>query len=486
MKSVKSIKFNMVMNIIRVVFGKIFPLISFPYITRVLLPEGVGKSSFVFSFTYYFQVIAALGISTYAIREGARIRDNKKKIETFLNDMLLLNLFSTLAAYVLLIICVIIMPLNGYRTYIIFYSMTILLSTIGVEYVFSIFEEYVYITVRSLLIQFLSLISLFVFVRDKNDVLVYIILTACASGLSNLYNLTYSKKFVKLFHFRSIKNLKKYLKPVITIFAAGVSSTLYNNIDVLMLSFIHGDASTGLYSAATKLNTSIGGLVTAVSGVILPRISYLLERKETEQLNTIIIKVMKYYLFAVIAIAVGLIPLSYEIIDLFCGTQFHSAGLTMKIMLCVLIFCMVNNFLANQVFVAYKLESQVFRILMFGAVENIILNIILIPMWAENAAALTTLLTEMSVFILLVYQSGKIIDLKEVFSESGQLVLASFMFVLVYLLTSQFCDSDILQIVIVIFIGGGCYCGSLLLMKNSTMLWFIGEGKKLIKKYIAR
>lgn len=483
----KSLKLNMIVNIVRVLLGKIFPLITFPYISRVLLPEGVGKCNFVFTFVYYFQLLSSLGISWYAIREGARKRDNKEELELFLNDILLLNLISMFVSYAILFISVILAPLEGYRELILIYSLMILFNTMGVDYIFSIFEEFTYIAFRSFLMQLLSLVALILLVKDSGDALQYVIISACAQGASNIFNFFYSRKFVTLFRFRSVKYLKRHLKPVLIIFALTLSSTICNNIDTVMLTLFRGDVSTGLYSAAIKINTSVSSIIHAVSGVMLPRSSYYLENGEKDKFQNIIVKVMKYYLFAIVAVTVGLFPISYYVIDIFCGSTFYSAGLTMKIMLLVLFFSMLNGYISFQICMPCKREAQVLKTTVIGALFNFITNVYLIPRWAENGAAFTTLLTEILMFIILIYHSKDIIKYKKIFNELWQMMFSSIGFVITYYVLNELLNlSELLVVFCVIILGGGLYCGILLLVKNSTAIWLVGELKQMGRKVINR
>ena len=189
----------------------LFPLITYPYITAVLSVEELGKYNFSLSIVNYFALIAGLGVSSYAIREGARIREDKRALADFANQMLEINLVSMFTAYILLF-CVlgISNTLAPYKDLILFLSVQMLFTTIGVEWIYSIFEEYQYITIRSILFKIASIILLFVLVRKEGDVFQYAGVVMFATTGSNILDAFFARKYFH-FSFVNLKKLKKHI-----------------------------------------------------------------------------------------------------------------------------------------------------------------------------------------------------------------------------------------------------------------------------------
>ncbi|HFI0817552.1 TPA: oligosaccharide flippase family protein, partial [Streptococcus suis] len=164
----KSLKLNMVLNTIKGITGIIFPLITFPYVSKVLGVTKIGEYNFANSIVSYFILIAGLGISTYAIREGARFRENTKRLQHFANEMFTINVISTIFSYLLLIILLLLVPkFTNYFSLLLILSLQVFFKTVGIEWIYSIFEDYAYITLRSIVFQFISLLLLFIFVKSK-------------------------------------------------------------------------------------------------------------------------------------------------------------------------------------------------------------------------------------------------------------------------------------------------------------------------------
>lgn len=172
--SQKSLKLNAFFNVIKTITSLIFPLITFPYASRILLAEGIGKVNFSFSIISYFSIIANLGIGTYGIREAAKIRENKILLSKFVYEVLIINLISTFIAYLLLMFSFFLIPkFHEYKPLLLISSSNLLLTTIGISWLYQAVEEYGYITIRTVIFQIVSIVLLFLFVKDKNDYIIY-------------------------------------------------------------------------------------------------------------------------------------------------------------------------------------------------------------------------------------------------------------------------------------------------------------------------
>ncbi|WP_270424949.1 flippase [Anaerostipes hadrus] len=478
----KSMKFNLIINVCNVVLYKIFPLITFPYITRILLEEGVGKYNFTISCISYFQLIAALGIVTYAIREGSKIRDNKQKFEVFARQIFEINLMTMIIAYLIFMLFLIVNPLKQYTLMLIIYSAVLFFDTIGVSWIYSIYEDFVYITIRNFIFQIISLVGLFVFVKDEQDVVKYIIITVISAGGSNILNFIHSRKYVKLLKFTPIYNITETLKPILIIFFAQIASTIYLNMDTIMLGFMANDASIGLYSAATKINTVITTLITAINAVVLPRLSYYVQSNEKKKFDELVKKVMKYYLFLTLPCIVGLLPITEQILTIFCGYRFVNASIAMKIMLIDLFFSLLNGFIAYQICIPYGNENEVLKSTILGAVTNTILNFILIPQYAQNGAAMATVLSEFTVFLSLIYFTKDVVKYKEIFDDLWQLLIATLAFIGIYFIIGIRIKNIFISVCVVILLGGLLYLILLYKMNNYIIRCVETEAKRVVKR----
>ena len=255
---VRSMKFNAVLNAIKQLLAVIFPLITVPYASRILQKANYGKINFSSSIVNYIVLIAALGISTYAIREGASIRNEKKKLSKFQNEVFTINIYSTLLSYLILIALLMFsVSLKEYRLLMIIQSTSIVFTTLGADWINSIHEDYLFITVRYIVVQIISIICLFLFVKDTNDYVIYAMISTFSSVGGNVFNIIYIRK--KYAHLRLVKecNFKKHMKPIMLLFCNAIAITIYVNSDTTILGFFKGDGAVGIYAIAAKLYLSL-------------------------------------------------------------------------------------------------------------------------------------------------------------------------------------------------------------------------------------
>ena len=232
MRNQRSIGVNAGLNMIRTACQVIFPLITFPYVSRVLHVENIGIYNFCQSVISYFSLLAALGISTYAIREGARYRDNEEKMSLFASEVFSINFISTAFSYLILVVCILLIPrFNQYSSIMVALSISIMFTLIGSEWIFQIYEDYKYITIRGILFQFISLILMFVLVRNSSDLFAYVWITVISCSGANILNAVSRRKYCKI---RLTINAKilTHLAPILVLFATSVATTILSLIHI--------------------------------------------------------------------------------------------------------------------------------------------------------------------------------------------------------------------------------------------------------------
>jgi O-antigen/teichoic acid export membrane protein len=475
----RSIKFNFAMNMIRTLMIIIFPLITFPYASRILLSEGIGKANFVASIVSYFQLLAALGIATYAITEGAKIRDNKKKLSHFATEILSINIISTVISYLIFIAIIQLPVFENYRTLLLIGCLSIIFSTIGMEWIYNIVEDYKYITIRSIGFQFISLILLFVLVRESSDVPQYIALIVIASAGSGILNFIHAKKYITLFS-DPIKtyDIKKHIKPILIIFSMSIASTIYVSADITMLGIMKDNETVGIYTSAIKINQIICLLISSLSAVLLPRLSYYIALGDKVKFNDLVKKTIHFMLILIVPCMVGMYLLSEELILIMSGKDFIEAVPIMRIMTLNLFLSPVNGFLAYQIFMPYGKAKVSFYATLAGATGNMILNFLLIPKYSHEGAAFSTIIAEGIVLFVCVFYAKTIINIRGILNDSWQYVIATLPIIFVYYIV-EWCDVTNLfakSLLITIF-GILVYGIALLIMKNQFLIDLLEEVK---------
>ena len=393
----RNIKLNMAINALKGALGVIFPLITFPYVSKVLQVENIGKYNFATSVISYFLLIASLGISTYAVREGAKYRENREQLNRFANEIFTINMVTTVISYVLLFVLLIYVPkFKSYRELLLILSLEIIFKTIGIDWIYSIYEDYIYITLRSIIFQILSLILLFLLVHKKEDYIIYAGITVFASVGANLLNYFRSKKYCNV-QLTWKFDWKKHLKPILVFFATTLTTTIYVSSDTTMLGIFCGDYSVGIYSVAVKVYSIVKTIMASTVIVAIPRMVSIASKNSREsqsELNATAKEIFDTILTVLIPALVGIVVLAPNIVRILSDESYAAAILPLRMLAIALVFCIIAYFWAQGILYTFGQEKRVLIGTSVSAVMNVVLNLILIPLWAQNAAALTTVISE--------------------------------------------------------------------------------------------
>lgn len=389
----RSLKANAVLNGIKQCCTMLFPLITFPYVSRVLGSDGYGKYSFAQSVTSYFLLIAALGINTYAIREGAKIREDKEKIKIFCSEVFSINVLSAAFSLICLLLTLLLSTkIRGYSSFILIQSTAIIMATFGTNWVNSIYEDYLYLTVRYIVVQFVAITCMFAFVRTTGDVIRYCIISVLATSGGDLINLVYVRRYVQI-KFTHRMELKKHIIPMLVLFANSIAITIYVSSDITMLGFFVDDTSVGVYSFASKIYNILKQLVNAVIVVSLPRASYLINNR-AEEYERYINKLFSAINVVLFPVVIGTFLMSDSIITIAGGKQYISGNTALKILSIATLFAIYASIFTNCVLIANRQEDKCLKSTIASAIVNVGLNTVLIPHIGMAGAAITTVIAE--------------------------------------------------------------------------------------------
>lgn len=396
----KSLKVNFIMNAILTMSSFIFPLITFPYVSRILMPSGVGKVNFATSVINYFSMIAQLGIPTYGIRACARVRDDREKLTRTAHELLFINIVMSIISYLGLFIALLTVPrLQSERLLYVIVSFTIILTTIGMEWIYKALEQYTYITVRSLIFKFISVVAMLLLIHSKSDYLLYGAISIFAASASNIFNFINVHKYIGL---RPVGNynVRQHLKPVMIFFSMSVATTVYTNLDTVMLGFMKNDAEVGYYTAAVKIKNILVSIVTSLGTVLLPRASYYIQKGEIDQFKFLSKKALNFVCLLATPLVIYFILYAKQGILLLSGKAYGPAVLPMQLIMFTVLFIGMSNITGIQILVPLGYERIVLYSVISGAITDLVINFILIPGLASSGAAIGTLVAEAVVLIV--------------------------------------------------------------------------------------
>lgn len=393
-----SIKINVVYSSILTVSGYLFPLITFPYVTRVLGVNNIGICNFVDSIVQYFIYFSMMGITTIGIREIARVKGNKEELSKTFNNLLAINITSTVIAILALLMGVLLVPqLQEHKSLFFIGAAKVLANTLLIEWLFKGLEDFKYITARSIIIRALYVVAVLLLVKEPDDYIMYFFLTSFMVVVNAIVNVIYCRKFVS-FSFKGI-NLKTYLNPFLILGSYQLLTSMYTTFNVAYLGFATDTIEVGYYSTATKLFTIILSFYSAFTGVMMPRMSALLGEgriDEFKRLTNKSVELLFAFVIPIILISEFCAP---EIIRIVAGEGYEGSIMPMRIVMPLMLICGYEQILVLQMLSPMKKDTAILRNSIIGASVALLSNIILVPLFASSGTAVVWVISEIAVMI---------------------------------------------------------------------------------------
>nr|WP_320118760.1 flippase [uncultured Marinifilum sp.] len=405
------IKKNFAFNSILTVSNYIFPLLTFPYISRVLGVSNVGLCNFTDSVINYFILFSMLGISAVGIREIAKSKVDHKKLNSTFSSLLFLNAISTFIALISLLLAVIFVPKLHENWELMFLGgVKLLFNCLLTEWFFRGIEDFKYITIRSVIVKAIFVVSVFIFVKHETDVQIYYTLLVTLVVVNSIFNYVYRRRFVT-FSFKCI-NFTPFLKSYITIGFYMLLTSMYTSFNIAYLGFVSGNIEVGYYTTATKLYSILLSLFTAFTAVMLPRMSALVAERKIDEVRRLIVKSYD----ALIAFCLPLIIVSTifapQIINLIAGSGYEGAIVPMRIVMPLMLIIGIEQILVLQLMVPLKMDNKILINSVLGASVGLLLNILLVSKFKSVGSAIVWVCSEISVLVMAQYFVKKSLNIQ--------------------------------------------------------------------------
>lgn len=393
-----SLKKNFLYSSLLTTSNYIFPLITYPYVSRILGVTNIGRYNFADSIINYFIMFSVMGIGIIGIREIAGTQEDKANRNKAFSALFLLNAILTLIALVVLLVCIFTVPDLYDNKNLMYVGILKLVSNLFlIDWFYKGVEKFKYITNITLSIKFLYVISVFLFVKESNDYTIYYLLCTLMITFNAIANFTYVFKFVKL-NFKSL-NIKKYLR---TNFVLGIYcflTSMYTSFNVAYLGFVSGNTEVGYYTTGTKLFTIIIALYSAFTGVVQPRMSSLLSENKFDEFISLIKKSIDLLVTITIPAVLFTHFFSPEIIRIISGEGYEGAIMPTKIVMPLIFIIGYEQILVVQILTPLKKDKQILINSILGAVIGLILNLILVNKYASIGSAIAWVISEITVLI---------------------------------------------------------------------------------------
>lgn len=477
----KSIKKNYLYNLIYQILTIIIPIITAPYLARVLGVKGTGVTSYTLSIVSYFIIFGSIGVSSYGQREIAMNRDDKNKCSKLFWELFLLKLFTS----VLSILGYIFLIVSSTKYNVIYFILTlnILASVFDISWFFQGFEEYKFISIRNIIIKTLFTISIFVFVKNKNDLNLYILLNGLSLLISSLSLWIRLPKMINKISLKKI-NVFSHLKNSLIYFLPQIATQIYTMLDKTMLGIItKGEIENGYYEQAYKIITMSLTVITSLNTVMSPRMSYLYKEKKHDEIKEKLFKSLQFTFFLGVPMMFGIACTSYGVVDWFFGSGYEKVKLLLVVFSPIVIIIALSGCLGGQYLTPCGKRLQSAGALWVGAIINFLLNLILIPKYASLGAAISSVIAELIITILYFVLSKKYVDIKKMLKKFYKYFIASILMAIVILFLYNILKISILSTVIEIITGIIVYILVLLILKDDMIYYFLNLIKRKVLHY---
>ena len=405
-----SIKRNFEYNLLLTLCNYIFPLLTYPYASRVLGVEKIGVCSFVDSVINYFVLFSMLGIGSYGVREIAKCKEDKDRRNFVFSNLIIINFLLTLIALLSLIASIIWVPFFvEYKSFLWVGAAKLLFNMFLIEWFFQGIQDFKYITIRSIFVRTIYVIAVFVFVHSENDAIVYFGLTVLTTLLNAIINWHYSHHYVILSFLKL--NFKLFIIPIFVFGYYRILTSMYTTFNVVFLGFSSGDVEVGYFSTATRLHGIIMAAFSALTTVLVPKVSELLVDGNKQRLIELADRTFSILVTISVPAILFCLFCAEDIICIIAGDGYSGAVLPFRIVIFLLLVIGMEQIVVQQFLMASSSNKSVFTLSTTGAVVGLLLNFILTPQYGSIGTSISWSISELSVLAVGLYFLNKIMDI---------------------------------------------------------------------------
>lgn len=408
-------------------FTALFPLVTTTYISRIILPEGVGRVSYANTIVAYFVLVASLGLPSYGVKAIAQNNETKEQRSRTFFELFLINFVATAFCTVAYFLLVNNFPhFAGRRTLFNIMGLMLILNVFNIDWFYQGMEEYAYIATRGFVVKILSFVLMLILVRDAGDYLWYALILCVATAGNNLLNAANLRKYVSLRAAfgkaagkermadsgtkageRCVSGMGQHLRPVMVLLASALATEVYTMLDTIMLEYYHGEICVGYYANPVKIVRMVYTVVIALVAVFYPRISMYYKQQNQEGCNALLEQGTQILLLLALPCTIGLALTADVLIPFLFGEAFLPSINTLRVLSVLVLVFSIAYFLGHTVLTAVGGEHFILRATVAGAVINAVANFMLIPELKQDGAAIASVVSEVVVTGILLWYARK-------------------------------------------------------------------------------
>ena len=472
---------NYLYNLSYQILVLIVPLITTPYVSRVLGAKGVGAFSYTNSIVQYFILFGCIGLNLYGQREIAYVQHEKEKRDKVFWELIILRIISVSIS--LTVFYFTLASHGKYASVFLIMCLDILASMVDISWFFQGIEDFKKIVVRNVIIKIVGVALIFIFVKSSDDLLLYVVCHSATLFLGNLSMWAYIPKLVGKLKLRELE-IKKHMRPTIVLFLPQIATSVYTVLDKTMIGLLTGiEEEVAYYEQSQKIVKIVMTLVTSLGTVLMPRVSNLFKQNEMDMVKRYLSKSFCFVFFLSFPMMFGLMAISRNIVPWFFGLGYEKVIPNMVVIAPVLVIIALSNIIGTQYLLPVGRQKEYTISVVVGCLVNFSMNLLLIPRFLSIGAAIATVIAEISVTGIQVYFTRKDFDFGEIIRKNKNYIISSLViFVPTYLLAGCL-PSSIINSFICIMVGCVIYLGLLFFVKDKTLFKTVVKLKsKIIKK----
>lgn len=462
--SKKSIAKNYIYNASYQILSMIIPLITTPYVSRVLGAESIGIYSYTVSIVTYFILFGSLGVGMYGKIEVAYVQDNKKERSKIFFEIILLRLITMIISALIYYRYFIIN--NEYSIYYIILLVEFISACLDISWFFQGLEEFKKVVIRNMFVKIISVLAIIFFVKAKEDLYKYFIINVLGILLGNLTLWLYIPKYIQKIGIRELKVLR-HIKPNIALFIPQVAIQVYNILDKTMLGNILASKSeVGYYEQSQKIVKLILSIITSMGTVMTPRMANIYSNGNKEEMQKYMKQSFYFVLILSIPIILGLFSIADRFVPLFFGKGYEKTAILIKITSPIILIIGLSNLVGMQYLLPTKRTKSFTISVVAGALINFILNSLLIARYNSTGASIATLIAELTVTLIQLYIIRNEINLLEILKNTIKYICSGIIMFVIIDLVNLFYINSILEIAVKLILGSCVYFGFLIILKD--------------------
>lgn len=471
---------NYIYNLSYQVLVLLVPLITTPYVSRVLGAKAIGIFSYTNSVVQYFILFGCIGLNLYGQREIAYVQHDKEKRDKVFWELVILRICTVLISLVIFYLTLV--SNSRYSSVFLIMCLDIMASMIDISWFFQGIEDFQKIVIRNCIVKFIGVILIFLFVKSSDDLYLYVLCHSATLVLGNLSMWAYIPSIVGRVSLKGLK-IKKHIRPTVALFLPQIATSVYTILDKTMIGFLTGiEEEVAYYEQGQKIVKIVMALVTSLGTVMLPRIANLFKLNKMDKVKSYLSKSYRFVSFLAFPMALGLMAISCNLVPWFFGNGYDKVIPNMMVISPILIMIALSNIIGTQYLLPIGRQKEYTLSVITGCCVNGIMNLILIPRFLSIGAAIATVIAETSVTGVQIYFTRRDFDFKKIFRENSKYIISALcMFVITYFVAKRM-PSSIINTFICVVIGGGVYIGILLLMKDEQIFEVIGMFRKKLNK----